>query len=400
MSDYLRRQSINIPGIWLVLRLITSLEVALVSNYSPVTEIERTIPLWPPSIPIGRWLERVSLSPLLRWDAVWYQKITQVGYASNDGTAQFHPLYAWLAVPLYKSGIHPLLSLLIVNTISGVLLLIIFIRLARLDLEDRDVNTSLLLFLFFPAAFVFFVPYSEGLFLLMAALCLLWMRQRKWWLASLAGALATLTRQQGIFLVLPMAWELWEQSGRSLSRIRTAWRDWLALGVIPFGMLIWIVYRAIAINDLHVNLNNLQSLIYSILISPSSNQIVETQYFLWPWQSLWLALSHVWLKPDLDLVINLVLGAYFIVILVLAWRGMRISYRIYVVIMMLVAFSYYTGPIHPYMGLPRHLYLAFPLFIGLAPVVKYPWTRLLAVATGWFGMLFLLLTYTKTGWIP
>ena len=45
---------------------------------------------------------------------------------------------------------------------------------------------------------------------------------------------------------------------------------------------------------------------------------------------------------------------------------MTISYRIYSLTMTWLAFSYYTGPYYPYMGLPRHLLLAFPVFIGLA----------------------------------
>ena len=39
------------------------------------------------------------------------------------------------------------------------------------------------------------------------------MRRRRWLFAGLAGALATLTRQQGIVLALPLAWELWVLEG-------------------------------------------------------------------------------------------------------------------------------------------------------------------------------------------
>lgn len=54
--------------------------------------------------------------------------------------------------------------------------------------------------------------------------------------------------------------------------------------------------------------------------------------------------------------------------MVFAWRYMRNSYRAYSLIIIRVAFGYHTGMLvsTPYMGLPRHLLLAFPVFIGLS----------------------------------
>jgi len=77
-----------------------------------------------------------------------------------------------------------------------------------------------------------------------------------------------------------------------------------------------------------------------------------------------------------------------------------VSYRIYAVVIALVSFAYHTGPFFPYMGLPRHLLLAFPVFIGLGPVLCYRWQRLLMVGLGLFGILFLLMLYVIQGWIP
>jgi hypothetical protein len=231
-------------------------------------------------------------------------------------------------------------------------------------------------------------------------LCLLWARQSKWWLAGLAGALAVLTRQQGIFLGLPLAWELWEAAGRSWRRALARWRDWLALGCLPAGLLVWLGYRAIALGDLTANYGDPQALIYSVLISPSSSKVVPIQAFLWPWQALGLALSKTFHAPDFSLTVDLVLAAWFIMMLASAWPHLRASYRIYTLAILLVSFAYYTGPVHPYMGLPRHLYLAFPIFVGLAPQIKSSLTRLLLIAGGILGGLFLLLLYVVHGWVP
>lgn len=385
--------------LWLILRIFTTLYLALLSPLKPITDPERTILIWPPSAPLGAWLDRVLLRPWQRWDVKYYQWIVERGYRVDDGTAQFHPLLSWLATPLAWLTGNALLGLLLVSSLSGALMLVVFGRLARLDLPPAATRTAMLLLLFSPTSWVLFAPYTEPLFLLCAVLCLLWARQGKWWLAGLAGALATLTRQQGLFLLLPLAWELWEAAGRTPRRALAAWRDWFALGMIPLGMLAWLLYRAIALGDLQANFTNPQTLIYSLLISPSSSLVVPNQGFLPPWQALWRALQVLVRAPTVDVVVDLVLGAAWLLLLGLAWRGMRPSYRIYAVVITLVSFGYHTGPFFPYMGLPRHLMLAFPVYIGLTHAIR-PRMRPPLIIAGILGMLFLLMLYILEAWVP
>lgn len=393
--------------LWLGLRVLTIAWVALVSPLRPLTAPEQSIALWPPTQPLGAWLGRALLWPWLRWDTEYYLKIVQFGYSADDGTAQFHPLLAWLATPLAWITGQPLLGLLLVSSLASALLVLAFERLARLDLGS-DSRIAVQLLLFSPLAFGLFVPYTEGLWLLWAVLCLLWARQRQWLLAGIAGGLATLTRQQGVFLLLPLAWELWEASGRDWRRVLRPdrsvpgprWRDWLSLALIPVGLLVWMVYRAVALSDLQANFSDPQALIYSLLISPSASKVVPEQAFLWPWTALSRALLISWRAPGLNNLIDLTLGAAFLLLLALAWRTMRVSYRIYAVTIALVSFGYYTGPFYPYMGLPRHLLLAFPVFIGLAPSFSALGRRRLMVCLGLTGMLFLLALYVLHSWVP
>ncbi len=386
-------------GIWLALRILTLFWAAMTSSLRPRTEREQAIALWPPSTPIGSWFERVLLAPWERWDVEYFLRIVQHRYSTSDGTAQFHPLLPWLAMPTAWLSGQPLLGLMLVSSLASALLLLAFERLARLDLNAEAARASTLLLLFFPSTYVIFAPYTEGLWLLCAVLCFLCARHGKWWLAGVAGAFATLTRQQGLFLALPLAWELWEASGRDWKKAVAGWRNWLALALIPFGFLVWIVYRALALSDLNVSFNNFQGLIYSLLISPSATKVVPVQAFIWPWEALWRALTILRDKPTLDTFIDLSLGAVFVIVIVLAWRGMRISYRIFVAVIALLSFSLYTGPFYPYMGLPRHLLLCFPVFIGLANinVGRY---RSLLLAAGILGSMFLLYFHTLHMWIP
>jgi hypothetical protein len=226
------------------------------------------------------------------------------------------------------------------------------------------------------------------------------MRQRLWWLAGFMGGLAALTRQQGIILLFPMAWELWEDSDRRIINIRMHWRKWLALILIPLGLILWLVYRAVFLNDLHAKFSNIQEFIYSITISPSASKVVPVQQFIWPWLAIKNALHNLIYKPDIDIWVDIVTAVLFLFLLAFTWRKMRLSYRLYSLLITIVGFSYYTGSVHPYMGLPRHLFLAFPVFIGLAALVINRWIRLLLIGLSIFTMSFMLILYVLEAWVP
>ncbi|MFZ2098144.1 MAG: hypothetical protein WAV05_16035 [Anaerolineales bacterium] len=340
------------------------------------------------------------MSPWMRWDALWYQRIAIQGYSATDGTAPFHPLFAWLATPLIRIGICPSLSLLMISSLAGIALFYCFFKLAQLDLLPNDASFALILLAFAPPAFILFAPYPEGLFLLTSVLCLFFARQKLWWLSGLMGGLATLTRQQGLFLFFPMIVELWENSQRELKVLIKKWRDWITLGLIPVGMLVWLLYRAFFINDVQISTSNFQEFIYSALISPSATQVVPTQKFIWPWQAFYYSFLKLVTQPDLDVWVDLITGIFFLIILAITWKKMRLSYRVYSLVIALVSFSFYTGSAHPYMGLSRHLFLAFPIFIGLATSINKMWARFLVVGFSAISMFFLLLLYGLNTWVP
>ena len=386
--------------LWFILRSLTNIFAGMASSVKPITPIEIRIPFFPPSAPINEWLDRAFLSPWMRWDALWYQRIVTQSYSATDGTAQFHPLYAWLATLLARIGLSPALSLLIISSLAGIGLFYFFNKLAQLDLSPKDSFFALILFAFAPPAFILFAPYAEALFLLAAVLCMLFIRQKSWWLAGLMGGLAALTRQQGIFLLIPMAWELWEEADRKPAIMLSRWRSWLALGLVPLGMLVWLIYRSLILNDLHINSANLQKILYSIAISPSATKVVPMQQFIWPWQAFRYSLLKLFTQPDIDVWANIIAAVIFLILLAISWRKLRLSYRLYALGITWVSFSYYTGLVHPYMGLLRHLLLAFPVFIGLAMVINKKWMRLLLLGLSAVGMSFLLVLYVLNSWVP
>ena len=386
--------------LWLILRLLTSIFAVMVSSIKPITPLEIRIPFLSPISPFNVWLERAFISPWMRWDALWYQRIVTQGYSNTDGTVQFHPLYPWMATPFARIGISPTLSLLIISSLAGIALFYFFNKLAQLDLPARDSTFALKLFAFAPLAFVLFAPYSEALFLLAAVLCMFFIRKKSWWLAGLMGGLAALTRQQGILFLIPMAWELWEEADRKPAIVLKKWHDWLALVLILVGMIVWLIYRAVILNDFKFNLSNINEFVYSIAISPSGTKVVLIQQFIWPWQALYYSYVKLFSRPDLDIWVNLTIAVIFLILLTISWKKLRLSYRLYSLGIAWISFSYYTGLIHPYMGLPRHLLLAFPVFIGLAATINKQWMRLLIIGLSTACMLFLLGLYVLNGWIP
>ena len=380
--------------LWLFLRLATSLGAGLSALFFP--ESARILK----AQPIQEWLAHWILAPWNRWDVEWFLDIVVHDYQPGSGTLVFHPLYPVLARALMVFHLSPLLSLFLVSTFASLFFFITFYRLARLDLSEEDARVSVILLGFFPLSLILFAPYTEGLFLLCSAMCLYAARQRQWWLAGLAGALASLTRQQGLFLVLPLAWEFWvfhRPAWRALFRPQAAWA---APVLTAAGYLAWIGYRDMFFSEATQNISNVNELIYSFFISPSAVEVVPTQAFLPPWQTLWLAFQQFIAHPDLDMVLNLSISAWFLMALGFSWHNMPGSYRLYSLVITLVSLSLYTGPVHPLMGLPRHLFLAFPVFIGLAPSLKSPYLRLAWVGLGLLAMIALMLGYSSLAWVP
>ena len=380
--------------LWLGLRILSAVWLLFCGLFRPLTDRETTIPVWPPSAPYDAWLERVLFAPYERWDAEIFVTTLRDGYAIANGTAAFHPLLCLLAWPLYFVLGYPILALWIVASIASALAVQAFYKLARLDLDPDKAEMACRIFIALPVSAVMFVPYTEPLWILFGALTLLWARQGRWLAAGAAAAAATLARQQGIFLVLPLAVELWQAR-----QWRTP-RALAALAMAPAAYGAWIAYRAIALSDLQPDFSSFHSLLYTTVLSRASASVVEQQTFLAPWHAIWLAIERFGEYSKLNNAMNLGLGALFVGLAAAGWRYMRTSYRVFTAAIFLVSFSYHTGRPFAYMGLPRHLLLALPAFIAAAPVIAQGRRRHVVAAFCMPGVVFVLLCYVFEAWVP
>jgi Gpi18-like mannosyltransferase len=399
VNQSMRSRFKQLIGLWLLLRVLTS-AVALVpsillrninADFSP---LELSLPVWPPSLPLTTWLDRVLVQPWFRFDAKYYIWATSRGFSIEDGSASFHPLLPLLAKPIYYLTGYPLFALLLVATLATLALYLCFYRLARLDLDEDVAFRATVLLAIFPVSYVFYAPYTESTFLLFSVLLFYFARKQRWLLAGLCGALATLTRQQGLFLIVPLMIELWSAKQRKPLAISSVL-------LIPLAYGLWVLYRTFALADSYPDFSSVQGFIYSTLISPSAHRVVVNQAFLFPLHALYLAAVKLWRDPNVPVITDLLFGACAVLMTVVGWRNLRNSYRIYVLILLLVSFGYHTGMQNssPYMGLPRHVLLAFPLFIGVAPrVTPYGLNKLFKI--GLLGLLLLTFFHGLRVWIP
>lgn len=165
---------------------------------------------WPPPEEQAGW-DNLG-SSLERWDALWFLRIADNGYAENDGSAAFFPAYPLVTRGLsFLLGGHPLAAATLISNVALIGALYVLYRLTKLEYDEVRARRAILYLALFPTAFFLVAPYSESLFLLAACTAVLCARTKRWGWAALAGALASATRSIGVVLVPALAIEAWMQ---------------------------------------------------------------------------------------------------------------------------------------------------------------------------------------------
>lgn len=169
-----------------------------------------------------------------RADAMWYIGIAKKGYVDPASRA-FMPLYPFL-IRIFDYVIPgpTVLTALLISNLAFALALYFIYQLAQDELKDEAAAERSIAYLaFFPGSLFFLAPYTESLFLCLAALSLWSARRQKWMHAALAAFFLGLTRNLGVAILVPLALELYQQK---------AWRKtgWLLL--CPLGFLGWMLW--------------------------------------------------------------------------------------------------------------------------------------------------------------
>lgn len=305
----------------------------------------------------GGWL-----APWNQWDGPHYIDIARDGYVAQDVSSRdqrywivFYPLYPWL-IRLFAVVFRDyVLSAHTVSLVGAVLTALVFRRLAALDLGPRLARTAVLFMFIFPTAYFFHVVYTESVFMPLAIGCVLAARERRWPLAGLLGALATMTRVNGMLLLPVMAVEAYAQY-REDGRLRREWL-WALFAVAGFLVYLLINYQVFG-NPFHFQ---------DVLREKWSKRLA------FPWVGIAGTWRAMWADDPLYAHLVGVQEMLFVVIglagTIWCWRRLRPSYAVWMTLNWLLVTS--TSFVQ---STPRYVLSFFPLFILLARLAdERPW---------------------------
>ena len=347
-------------------RVLWTIWAAWVSSVYPQYLPEKALAIWPITAPLGVWLERVLLWPAARYDVFWNTGIAEQGYAYLPGSTAFHPLYPLLIGVLGRLlGGNYLFAGWLIAQICCVIMLALLYKLVSLDYDEGVARRTTLFLIGSPLGFALLIPYAESLLLLCIVGAIYAARLRRWWLAGLLGAAAALTKQPGVVVLVPLAWELLRAYRTELRarQLRAVLRPLLGLALVPLGLLMFLIYRA-TLGDAEFSWRNPSTIVWALLVTPSYDKVWD-HHFSWPWMSLLLAFDRLRTAPFFYLILNTFLMLIMAVIVcysALRQRGAYVLYSLCLLVMNLCILY----PLIPYISVVRRFLIIFPLFIQLA----------------------------------
>jgi Mannosyltransferase (PIG-V) len=335
-------------------------------------------------VPVGRFQRITADVPFgtmnlwSHWDGEHYVALAADGYLQPPSNASpaFFPLYPLLirgfaglfGGPLSQPALSvwaPLVSLLALP-----FALYFVYRIAEDGWGEHAARVAVLTLALFPTSFFFNAAYTESLFLALSAGSLWALRVRKdLLLACLLAGLATATRNVGVFLLVPLAYEYLKNAGEY------RWRG-AYLALAPSGLALYAAYLWWRFGD---------------------PLLFYTQQSRWgreatgPLDTLIGALTRggegiaglfsarLWANPSLGRIADALMAAnnaYNLIFLGLALAllvaGLKVlppDLSAYSLLLILPPTLFGT-PQGPLMGLPRYVLVAFPLFIVLGALLR------------------------------
>jgi hypothetical protein len=182
----------------------------------------------------GGSLQALLLDPWRHFDALRFITIASQGYGTDPLNTAYLPLYplAIRLVAVFTAG-HFLTAALLVSNCACVGAMGLLWRWVAWRFDRALAWRTVTLLLLFPDSFFLFGAYSESLFLLLSAACLLAIRSDRLILAGALAALATLTRVQGLMLLAPLLFA----AARCWRRPRERMGAALAVALAPVTLL-------------------------------------------------------------------------------------------------------------------------------------------------------------------
>ncbi len=304
----------------------------------------------------------VWLSVWGRWDAQHYINIATNGYSGKE--MAFFPLYPWLIHVLGGIIGDHLAAGLIISNLSFFVALGYLYALMRLEYGDDTVAYHAIFYTaIFPTAIFFSAVYTESLFLALTVASVYYARHGNYITAGIFGALASMTRVEGVLTAIPLAYEAW--SGWRERRGTTLTRGIIGVALVPTGLFAYMAY------------------LYALVGDPLYFTKVQDnwgRHFAPPWVSIYNTIQAIVQGPlassqSVNHMIELAFTIVFLVLMVVSFRLLRPSYSWYFAASLLVPMS--TASL---MSMPRFVLVIFPAFMLLALWGRNPVINSLIVA--------------------
>jgi hypothetical protein len=322
-----------------------------------------------------------SMNLWSHWDGEHYVMLALGGYLAppDDVSPAFFPLYPLLmrssaelfGGPISREALSvwgPLLSLLVLP-----FALFFVYRIAQDGWGERVARGAVLALAFFPTTFFLNAAYTESLFLALSAGAVWAVRVRKdLLLACVLAGLASATRNVGVFLVVPLAYE-WIQN---IDQYR--WRG-AYLALVPSGLFAYMGYLWARFGD--------PLLFYSAQGAWGRQPTGPLATVGRAWSSAIEGAGRLldpglWSDPTLANLANhlaragnatnLAFFVFAVVVLIAGSRALPPSLTLYGLLLVAPATLFGT-PQSPLMGTPRYLLVAFPIFIVLGLLSEKRW---------------------------
>lgn len=278
-----------------------------------------------------------------RWDASHYLKLAENGYtATGDGrfSIVFYPLYPWLIRAVAFVCRSYFGAAILVSGAASIAAAVLLRRLVELDEPAKVARLTVWFLLIFPTVYFLHIGYTESLFVALVLGSLMAARMQFWALAGVLGALASLTRVNGLLLMPTLLVEAWLQYRQTR---RIDWR-WLWIGATGLGFAAYLFLNYRVTGD-------------PFAFSP----IMEEHWYkklTWPW----VGIRDVWLRiPGFNLTEGLhefIFIVFSFLCTVWCWIKLRPTYAVWMTCnWLLINSTTYV------VSVPRYCLTLFPIFI-------------------------------------
>jgi Gpi18-like mannosyltransferase len=330
---------------------------------------------------LGEGAAGVLLGPWRRFDTMHFIRLARDRYVPGAIHSVFLPFYPTLI--RFVSGVlggQYLLAALLVSNLSTIGYLTVFYALAEREIGAENAGRAQTYAALYPWAFFLLAGYSESLFLFMVTLSF-WVARRGWIrVGGLCGALAALTRLQGVTLVLPLLYE----------KLRAR-----RFRLLPFSVdFLWALLPPVALGGF-------------MLVREWAGVESVSSFYSSGWHH---RLAFPWVGMVTN-VRNMVAGTahptdyldfltawLMIALTVIVWQRLSPVYALYMTIAVLFNISHLRTP-HPMCSVGRHSIEVFPIFFLLGRWGRNAWLNRLILYPSIALLLYLSGQFVLGGWV-